>query len=276
MDEIKRDLQATDKIVNGCGGVENNYATIYVRTNENLKELFECFSVKDMDVLTVLASSDQYFTSYYLGAKSVDSFDINKLTEHYFYLRMWLLMYKEQLSPSNKEIKKNNEWIYNLLCMIKCQNEKEQESYNYWYSYVMNTLGFLGKNLFFLNKDKIKIPIDDISRLNDIIKDKELNFRCGDICGFFDVKKKYNIVIMSNILEYNANDKVRLIKCRDNLDKLLVCGGKVICTNLMDYDPSSLGRSIFEEKFDYSEFPVYYRGFPFYEKSSIGYCYTKR
>ncbi|MBR3363218.1 MAG: hypothetical protein IKG40_04805 [Bacilli bacterium] len=56
-------------------------------TNENLKEVYKLFDVKDKSVLTVTSSGDHIFESMVAGAKVVDSFDVNYLTEYYYYLK---------------------------------------------------------------------------------------------------------------------------------------------------------------------------------------------
>ena len=67
-------------------------------TNENLTEVINRVNLKDKSVLTVASSSDQAFNFIYAGARSIDMFDINKLTEFYFYLKKALI---EELSYSD-------------------------------------------------------------------------------------------------------------------------------------------------------------------------------
>ena len=70
-------------------------------TNENLTEVINRVNFDNKSILTVASSSDQAFNFILAGAKSIDMFDINKLTEFYFYLKKALieeLSYKEFLS----------------------------------------------------------------------------------------------------------------------------------------------------------------------------------
>jgi len=47
---VKQDISKTKEVI---AGLKNeNYSKIYIRTNEDLKSLFKCFSVKDKKVLT--------------------------------------------------------------------------------------------------------------------------------------------------------------------------------------------------------------------------------
>ena len=72
----------------------------------NLTEIFKKYDFKGKDVLSVLSSSDQMFSSYYLGAENVDTFDHNVTPYLFFYLKKWCMEYtgKSYLSASNKEL----------------------------------------------------------------------------------------------------------------------------------------------------------------------------
>ena len=59
---------------------------MYKGTNENLTKIFRRYDFKDKDVLSVLSSSDQMMSSYYLGASNVDTFDRNFTPYLFFYL----------------------------------------------------------------------------------------------------------------------------------------------------------------------------------------------
>jgi len=130
-----------------------DYARIYTRSNENLPALFSNFSVKDKDVLTVLASSNQYFSAYYLGAKSVDTFDVNYLAEFYWYLRYWLIEYKNTYFFDKEEIKRSNCWLRNSLNCVTCRSEGESRAYRYWRKTVTLTPDILGDYLFYAVRD---------------------------------------------------------------------------------------------------------------------------
>lgn len=267
-EEIEKDLAGTEAIVHGTEKNKFGCARIYYKSNENLEKLFNCFDVKDKKVLTVLASSDQAFCAYYNGAKSVDTFDINKLAKHYYYLRKWLLTYRGELFPSKGEITLSNKWIFDLLSLVRCSSKDEELSYSYWYSYVMKISGGLGKKLFILGDEPDRIGITDVQRLLSIIEDKELSFRHQDICEDIITNDKYNTIILSNILEYNKFDRHWLRKCRDNLYNILEDNGEVICTNWIYDLPFYVQHDVFMEKFDFEPF-----GFG---NCQLGYCYRKR
>ena len=60
---------------------------IFPITTENVKEMYNIFDLKNKDILTVTSSSDHIFCALVAGANSVDSFDINYLTEYYYHLK---------------------------------------------------------------------------------------------------------------------------------------------------------------------------------------------
>ena len=108
---------------------------IYKGTNEDLTSLFNEYDVKDKDVLTVLASSDQALSCYYKGAKTIDTFDRSYVTLYYYYLRKWLILYKNQLYPSYKFLSftgDGDKELYDLVCSIKPNELREDEAKVFW------------------------------------------------------------------------------------------------------------------------------------------------
>ena len=75
-------------------------------TNENLTAILGQFDFEGKEVLSVLSSSDQMMSSYYLGAKEVDTFDNNVTPYLFYYLKKWCMEYtgKSYLSASNREL----------------------------------------------------------------------------------------------------------------------------------------------------------------------------
>lgn len=62
---------------------------VYAFTNENLTCLKDIYDFKDARVLTVLGSSDQYFSSVLFGAREVEVYDTNPNTWDYLMLKFW-------------------------------------------------------------------------------------------------------------------------------------------------------------------------------------------
>lgn len=90
---ISNTLQRDRDYVNSClnNTCKDLFQKIYATTNEDLLILFDKLNINGKDVLTVLSSSDYLYMSYLNKARNVDGFDINPLTERYYYLRKWLI-----------------------------------------------------------------------------------------------------------------------------------------------------------------------------------------
>ena len=102
------DIDKVIKIVTGETSCTDDFAALYKNTNEDLTKILKDIDFKDKKVLTVQASSDQLFSSLILGAKEVDTFDANRLTEYYYYLRKWCLeeTKKYYLTANDKQLEK--------------------------------------------------------------------------------------------------------------------------------------------------------------------------
>ena len=90
MSKIKDDIKRANYLIKiPSFFIENDdiFDMIYPFTTENINGMFSHFNFKDKDCLSVLGSSDQVFDMYLRGASSVTAFDINPLTEYFFYLK---------------------------------------------------------------------------------------------------------------------------------------------------------------------------------------------
>ena len=251
----------------------------YYRSNENLKDLFNSFSVLDKDVLTVLSSSDHLLYAYYYGASKVDSFDINEFTKFYYYMRKWALLYNNDFYPKKGLFNSYNKYFEKLLDKVDTISGKELQARDFWYLY----LDRLKKSGNKMNLNDYVYPynniVNDTNRLASIIEDKDLTFYNVNMCGAVgSIRKKYDVIIMSNILEYYCIDDKSLERFRDNLYSLLKEDGRVICSNLIKYYDNldkKMEREIFSELFECNDLNDSYS---YYNDSYIpvGYQYIKR
>lgn len=245
---------------------------VFRNTNERLEEIYEEFDFRGKDVFTVMSSADQVFSAYYLGANRVDTFDHNPTTYYYFYLRKWFLMYyqKNILNGNSKILQK-------VLIKQNRELEEEREVARVW-----NELFGKCDDISRLFIDDIydwNVPyVQDIKRTIEIIKDKQANFTRLNLFKEIQVDKKYDIVILSNILEsISPESEANQIVCQ-NFRKILKENGIVICSILNDkYENKFVESEAFKPYFDYSlslkkrhnnyvgkEMPLYYT----YQKKS--------
>ena len=85
----------------------------------------------------------------------------------------------------------------------------------------------------------------------------------GDLAG----SKKYDIIMMSNILETSRNSLGKLVVARNNLNRLLKSDGIVICSHLIHQATgmNGLELEVFDKDFDYIDYGL-----------KNGYIYTKK
>ncbi len=211
---------------------------IYESTNENLTELFEQFPVSDKDVFTVLASSDQPFSCYYHKAKSIDTFDRVHTTLFYYYLRKWIIMYQNRLYPSYHLFYDGDLPLYCLICDIEPTNQDEADAQFFWKHYLGQNSYKTDKFLFFVSMCNWPVPFErDIDSIKGIF-DKPISFQHIDMFKEFEIKKNYDILVLSNLLEH-TNDEKDLIQARKNIEALLRDDGVAICTQMRNKKGSS-------------------------------------
>lgn len=233
-----------------CCGVINGYSNnkIYRNTNELLTKILNSEDIKDKDVLTVLASSDQLFSAHYLQAKSVDSFDQNILAYYYFFLRKWCMLYtgKYYIPAKNEELLKAIE--------LKNSTKEEIDAYIFWRNILVNlNVPLYYSNLFYRMGINWAIPFDNDYNFMKSIDNITPNFYHYDMFKNIESNKKYDVIIMSNIIEYIGRDEKTLedVKnLKNNLLKLLNDDGIIIASNLLDYNENNI---LLEDTFTYIE-----------------------
>ena len=207
---------------------DSNYR-IYDQSNENLCELFQRYSVQDKDVLTVLASSDQLISCYCCGAKIVDSFDKVFITLYYYYLRKWLILYQNALYPSYRFYADGDDDLYQLVCNVKPSNPEEEEAKLFWKLYMEFHHNKVNKYLFDVAICNQPKPFEHrLEQVKNIIQ-KPINFKCMDMFQTIDFSKQYDVLVLSNMLEY-AQHPSELVQARDNIESLLKDDGIAICS----------------------------------------------
>lgn len=249
MNELYRDIN----IINGKGNLYNisEWDKIYSRSNENIDRLFSMLNLEDKDILTVLSSSDYLFSSLVSNIKSIDTFDINPLTLRYYYLRKWLL---EKNYIDAKDID------YNLLREIVLNHfndssEYERETVKFWDYYFEKEIFYrLYSQSIFDNSGNPLSTIYDkkVLELNAILKDYNINFYNIDITKDYNLDKKYDVILLSNILDYCSKDKLE--QAKHNLYNLLNENGEVIGVHMLKYEISLRNqRKVFSDMFTYEK-----------------------
>ena len=217
-------LITMDKQVDG-------YNKVYYQANENLIDYLDT-DFEGKDVLSVQASSDQVFTARFLDAKRVDSFDYNRLTLYYYYLRVWAIKYANELYPL---VLGGNRWLNHLLQMVKPQNEQELMALQFFRLHLKDRTD-LSKLFFDIDaQPQGKTLYTKPEELKDCIS-SDLTFHHLDLFKQFELDTTYDILLISNILEWARGDEKKLKIAHDNLNRLLRPNGTIICSNLINRD----------------------------------------
>ena len=254
---MEKDIYLKDYLVSrilAYGKEVPGYGRVYYRTNEDLDTIYRDLDFHKKKVLSVLASSDQVFTARYLGAEQVDSFDKNRLTIYYYYLRKWAIKYRSQLFP--RVLGKCGNWLKTLVEVVKPESEEEAKALEFYKRHVKENTKFY--NMFYedhLDDEKGKTIYRVASELKPTI-DMPMQFVDFDMFGENKIEDTYDIVLASNILEWARGDKGKFTIARENLKKILNPGGQVVCSSLINRSESTVlsERRIFDEAFTCTEY----------------------
>ena len=262
---MEKDIFLKDYIVSriiSFGKDVDGYGKIYYKTNEDLIDPYLDIDFKDKDVLTVLGSSDQVFTSRTLEAKRTDAFDYNRLPYYYFFLRIWAIKYRKKLYPLIMD--GNNDWLRVLLREVIPTTEEEKRAYEFFRKHVKDDTQI--DKLFYdlYAQPQGRTLFTKSEELTDCI-DPKLTFHQLDLFKDFYIPATYDIIMISNILEWARNDPKRLKIAHDNLSKLVRKDGVVICSSLLykSQEDWQKEKDIFSDSFEF-------------EKKDSGYTYIKK
>ena len=230
---------------------KGDFAYLYSRTNEDLKRLFEIIDVRNKNVLSVLSSSDYLFSALYKEAGNIETFDINRITYRYYFLRKWLI--QNGYLDAGKVCTQD---IFKIISSIKTDNQCEKDSVLFW-KYFFNLSRckkdhlYYYDNLFIDVAAKKMIYEDNLGDVSSILDGYNLQFKHMNVCNGFNSDKKYDVIFLSNIMDYNRNSKSRIGDIRDNLDDLLTDDGIIVMAHFNFFLGFNIEKDVFNETFDY-------------------------
>ena len=249
LNKVIIDSSEACKIANLGMKLKNNdikYSKLYYSSNECLSTLFKYAEVAGKDVLTVLGSGDHFFYSLAYGANSVITFDKNPLTQYYTLLRQWWMRWHHSfyIYPSIlNNVQNFKDFLSNVF--VKEEDILPMIFWNLYTNYVSSEKCF---NLFYEGIEDNALPYD----LLDFLSKQTLLFFEQDLLKSFDIKSHFDVIFLSNILEWN-NEYNDLIVIRDNLNTILKEDGKIICSVHCRRNRPAQEMEAFDELFNYSE-----------------------
>ena len=215
--------------------VFNNFNIVYPTTTENIKETYALFDLKDKDILTVTGSGDHVFCAMVNGASSIDSFDINYLTEYYYFFKKAII--------KTYDLENFKKILFYSIIPIGLIKEN-------WYEEIRNNLS--GKYLEFWDEIieyslKNNLPINNLffnstlkprlvnylvkenyNILKEKISDTEVSFIHSDLNTLDEkLNKKYDYMFLSNIADYEGISNVRKL-ANNKLMKQLNENGEIV------------------------------------------------
>ena len=229
------------------------YNILYMMTNEQLNDIWQKRrQLGNCNALSVLASGDQTFNLVNKGVLSIDTFDINRLTEYYALgfkktaietlSFMDFLTLFDRYDPDydfelEKEVIKNMpdeyRWFWQEFLYL-AKDIKQNPS-------IFDLVGGCDDidNVLCDRKNNYLLDGNEYKLLQENMKKAKITFRCCDIKEIPKTFGQYNIIYLSNILDYykqifKGNDSFRKAnKLLVNIYKKNLKGsGEIFLTNL--------------------------------------------
>ena len=269
MEKVIKDAIQCLNVINNAYVNDPYIGKLYKNTNEDLTTILTNYDLKNKNILSVLASSDQLFSCYYLGAKNVDTFDSNRLTYYFFFLKKWAILNGKTSIPSSNQ---------GILELIEHHENTPEEinAYYFWKYVLLNIDTSLANSSLFYHEVNYHLPyFNNTHNLAKMIQHKSPNYNQFNLFQPIQyIPKKYQIIILSNILEYlydNIENNQYQEVAAKNIYHLLEDDGIAISSNIIDYHYQ--GNDIFESYFEYREGPLSTDDI---EQYPICYCYKKK
>lgn len=231
----------------------NGYGPIYYQNNEKILRDLLSIDFENKNVLSVLSSSDQLLTFRALDSRSVDAFDINRLTIYYYYLRKWSIKYMDKLYPTIDD----NIWLQKLLTKVEINSDLEQKALIFFKLHLKQSSN-LEKLFYDSSKEKDGETLFRKASSAKKYVDDDLVFYNYNLFSKTNpsINNKYDYIYISNILEWARGDIIKLECAEENLNNLLVNGGTIICSKLINREDCKVlkEKKIFDSNFEFSEF----------------------
>ena len=229
----------------------SKYSGYYYITNEPVSEIFNIIrKYENKKVLSVLAGGDHIFEMIFKGASNVDTFDINALLEYYtigFKKRaIECLKFQEYLDLFDFSFNRLENKYYNIKTEIEDYVVKNMdEEYNWFWQEIKRILkdyGYQASVFHFalnikqkeFNKPSFLKNEDNYIILQNKLKSTIINFQQANIIDLPINFSKYDLIYLSNILDYREQEFAKIL-LTDIYNNNLHRNGQIIFTDLCSY-----------------------------------------
>ena len=187
------------------------YSPIYRMSNENLSRVKRNLDIKSKEVLTICGSGDQYLTFLLAGAKSVDVFDINKLTEYYLILKITAILVLSLEDFKKFFIGLNSIFFFSERIYVKFRDFLPEHVKLFWdtlYQERVHLLYLQRNGLFYpdliFEEDIPYLNLFAYRKLSKLLEKSNLpDFYSCDISKISEtIDKPYDMIYLSNICDY--------------------------------------------------------------------------
>lgn len=235
---------------NGKVDTENK---VYYQTNENLtSKMYQNTNFENKQVLSVMGSGDHVLTSNYNFAKRTDAFDKSLLSSYYYQLRRWYIKYADLLYPDINS--RGN--FKRLIESINPKNDLEFEALIFFKKLLKYNVDLESMFYDIYEQPDGKVPYNSTKYLKQYMN-RKVRFYLMDLFEKNNVNKnKYDIMLISNILDWARNDEKKLLMAKENIEGLLNQDGIVLCNNMV-YRDMTLEREIFGDNFECEDYGMF-------------------
>ena len=245
-EDIKKDIQGAESVISlySPGGAGKYFYGYYEYdqltsfSNEPLKSIYEGENLDGKTVLTVGGSGDHPFSMALCGAKRIDVFDINKLSELFIVLKRAAILglpfekfynafdFGGHIDP--KEMSRLFE---------KIESHLPEDVREFWYLYYKDESIRKFRYLFVRDKELLRhkvmgrIPYmtrDKYNELKERIPDVEMEFITSDLRDLPSaLSGTYDHINLSNILTFSDRRDTNLVKAANELKANLNRNGDI-------------------------------------------------
>ncbi|HRS42900.1 MAG TPA: DUF3419 family protein [Candidatus Diapherotrites archaeon] len=186
---------------------------IYIYGTEMISRYYSKIDMKNKTILTICGSGDQVINAFYYGAKKVDCYDINELSEYILNLKLTAiskLSFIDFITYFGYDNKKATLYYDIYLKFKKDLPPKTRLFFNEAYKYFNLDGVRLFNSPLFLKRSCYTNHLTDINQylksekdylyIKQILKNKKINFYHTDVLKLNQkIKTKYDIINLSNI-----------------------------------------------------------------------------
>lgn len=243
---MNKEIEYLDKVINfrkKTDLYENRFFWIYPFTNENILGYYSNIDFSNKSVLSVTSSGDHIINAFLMGAKSVYAFDLNPLAKHYVELKIaaikTLSLEEFILFFYNKSgiLKKH---FLNKGTYLKIRNSLDDKTKYFWdylfqkYSKKDIVKSYLFTDDFLNIRALLKVNpylnLTNYYKVREILNNKTVTYYDGNLSEIYLLKKKFDILILSNIPAFlnDIYDKNSLKRLKNLIEKISKENSRVV------------------------------------------------